>query len=154
MSRASDPQISFADVTFIEQGIETRQRAARQTYESLSLELEELRHGLLPQEVRASRWPGPGRAVEPVTGEIDEHRRFYEAIQQYANHARMASVVRQSNIRLIGPAEPAAHPTHAACRAATPNRNWCPAAPPARRSRSIHLSMTVVYGLAVEEAAK
>ena len=38
---------------------------------------------------------------------MDANRRLYEAILQKANDARMASEVRQSNIRLIGPAEPA-----------------------------------------------
>ena len=48
--------------TFIEQSIETRQRAARQTYESLRVQLEGLRPALLQQAasrsaVRASRGP-------------------------------------------------------------------------------------------------
>ena len=92
---------------FIEQGIETRQRAARQTYEALRARIEELRHGLLRQEVRALSGQ---RTLTSVTREVAASRRFYEAMLQKANHAQLASVVRPSNIRLIGPAEPAARP--------------------------------------------
>ena len=41
---------------------------------------------------------------------MDANRQLYEEILQKANDARMASEVRQSNIRLVGPAEPAARP--------------------------------------------
>ncbi len=64
--------------TFIEQSIEARQRAARQTYESLQVQLEELSHGLLRQEARAAAPSGSDRALEPVTREIDANRRFYD----------------------------------------------------------------------------
>ena len=42
--------------------------------------------------------------------EADTDRQFYEAMLQKVNEAGVASAVRQSNIRLIGPAEPALHP--------------------------------------------
>ena len=94
--------------TFIEQTIEARQREALQTYESLRPQLESLRYRLL--ESRAAmklRW---GRALERFAPGAAVDRRFYEAMVQRANDARMASMVRQSNVRLIGPAQPATTP--------------------------------------------
>ncbi len=96
--------------TFIEQGIESRQRAARETYESLRPQVEEARHQLARQEARGVAAPGAGRRRDSLTGEADENRRFYEAVLQKSNDARMASVVRQTNIRLAGSAVPASRP--------------------------------------------
>jgi receptor protein-tyrosine kinase len=93
--------------TFIDQSTETRQRAARQTYESLRLRLEEIRPRRVPQKTRTAQ-PDPNRG--PLPAKADEDRLLYEAMLQKANDARMALNVRQSNIRLIGPAEPAARP--------------------------------------------
>ena len=96
--------------TFIEQSIETRQRAARQTYESLREQLDALRRELLQPVARAAAKPGAGGERGAGTSEVDANRRFYEAMLQKANDARMASVVNQSNILLIAPAEPAPRP--------------------------------------------
>jgi receptor protein-tyrosine kinase len=96
--------------TFIEQGIETRQRAARQTYESLREQLDELRRELRQPVARAAAKPDAGGGPDPGAREVDANRRFYEAMIQKANDARMASVVSQSNIRLVAPAEPAPRP--------------------------------------------
>ena len=96
--------------TFIEQGIESRQRVARQTYESLRPQLEDLRRELVRQEARAGVPSGPGRRRDSLTVEAGANRRVYEAMLQKTNDARMASVVRQTNIRLAGPAEPASRP--------------------------------------------
>ena len=41
---------------------------------------------------------------------VDANRAFYEAMQQRVNEARVASAIRQTNIRLVGPAEPAQSP--------------------------------------------
>jgi succinoglycan biosynthesis transport protein ExoP len=41
---------------------------------------------------------------------VDANRQFYEAMQQRVNEARVASAIRQTNIRLVGPAEPAPNP--------------------------------------------
>ena len=41
---------------------------------------------------------------------MDGNRQFYEAMSRRADEADVASTVRQSNIRLVGPAQPAAHP--------------------------------------------
>ena len=41
---------------------------------------------------------------------MDGNREFYEAMSRRADEAGVASTVRQSNVRLVGPAEPAAHP--------------------------------------------
>ena len=119
---ARDPQLA-ADVantlaqTFIEQSIETRQRAARQTHESLSLELEELRRKLLRESeaelercmARAVR-VRPCDSVQALKREVDGNRQFYEAMSRRVDEASVASAVRQSNIRLVGPAQPAARP--------------------------------------------
>lgn len=72
--------------TFIEQNIETRQRSGRQTYESLELQLEKM------------------RATPP------RQRAFYKTMLREANDARTASLVRQSNVELLAPAEPPARP--------------------------------------------
>ena len=95
--------------TFIEQTIEARQKIARQTYESLRLQLDELRPGLLRPEARAAK-TGPDGPREPLLRKLDTDRRLYASLLEKANDARLASGVRQSNIRLIGPAEPATRP--------------------------------------------
>ena len=95
--------------TFIEQSIEARQRAARQTYESLRVQLQGLRPALLRKPPPAAQFV-PVAARAPFLATMDANRRLYEEILQKANDARMASELRQSNIRLIGPAEPAGRP--------------------------------------------
>jgi receptor protein-tyrosine kinase len=96
--------------TFIEQNVESRQRLARQTYESLTLQLAEMRHVLLLPEAREFAQPDPAGTRDLLNPEANANRRFYEAMLQKANDARMASLVRQSNIRLVSAAQPAALP--------------------------------------------
>lgn len=113
---ARDPQLAAAIAntlaqTFIEQNIEARQRAAKQTYASLSLELRELRNRLLKSEGRLDTldrgsWIAPGA----LKLELDSNRQFYEIISRRADEARVASSVRQANVFLVSAAEPAAHP--------------------------------------------
>ena len=133
--QARDPQLS-ADIpnaladAFIEQNIEARQRSARQTYTTLSAELEGLRKKLLKSETQLG---GPGRG--PVAGtagarksshglglagwitpynaleaEVNGERQFYEAMSRRADEAAIASTMRQSNIRLAGAAQPPSRP--------------------------------------------
>jgi len=116
VSVARDPQLAAAIANtlaqvFIEQNIEARQRAAKQTYASLSLELEELRRKFLRSEARLSAYDR-GSWVTPsaLKLELDSNRQFYEIISRRADEARVASSVRQSNVSLVSPAEPAAHP--------------------------------------------
>jgi receptor protein-tyrosine kinase len=112
---ASDIANTLAQ-TFIEQGIEARQRAAKQTYASLSLELEELRKRLLKSEAQldvygrgfGGIWTKSTRRESVI--ESDRTRQFYEMISRRADEARVASAVSQSNVRLVGPAQPATHP--------------------------------------------
>jgi polysaccharide biosynthesis transport protein len=78
--------------TFVEQNIMDRQRAARQTYETLTAQLAELRSRPLNSRTEASR------------------REVYDAMLQKADQARIASGLRQSNIRIAGWAQPASHP--------------------------------------------
>ena len=53
-----------------------------------------------------------GRAThyDTLKHAVDANRQFYEAMQQRVNEARVASAIRQTNIRLVGPAEPASAP--------------------------------------------
>ena len=137
VSRARDPQLA-ADLantvaqTFIEQSIEARQRSAQQTFASLSRDLEELRKKTLKAEAELGRY-GHGPAGMSSTGsahrsaagafrsdwmkpytavqrEADGDRQFYESLSRRADEADVASTVRQSNIRLVSPAQPATHP--------------------------------------------
>ena len=128
--QARDPQLA-ADIantlaqTFIDQSIEARQRAATQTLASLKLELEELKSTLLKSETELNAHGREGGRRQSVIGsgrfpwetpdnalkrELDSNRQFYEVISRRVDEARVASAVRQSNIRLVGPAQPAAHP--------------------------------------------
>jgi receptor protein-tyrosine kinase len=70
--------------TFIEQGIQERQRSARETYQSLLPRIEELR-----------------RADHSGTGAT---RHLYDAISELAYHARLASGLSLTNLRLVSPA--------------------------------------------------
>lgn len=133
VSEARTPQLA-SDIantlaqTFIEQGIETRQRVAKQTHASLSLELAELRKRLLLSEAEPD---AHGRADGATTSrggqrdlagsaslgptsayrrELDATRQFYELISRRADEARIASTMSQSNVRLVGPAQPASYP--------------------------------------------
>ena len=106
VAEAREPQ-QAADIantlaqSFIDQSIEARQRAAQQTHAALALDLDRLRGKLLQSETGASR-----RAAR----EDDGNRQFYEALSRQAEEASVASTLRQSNIRLVGAAQPAAHP--------------------------------------------
>jgi len=116
VSQARDPQLA-ADLantlalTFIEQSIEVRQRSAQQTFASLSRDLEELRKKVVKSQSAAgslrSNWVRPYDALQR---EADGNRQFYESLSRRADEADVASTVRQSNIRLIGPAQPATRP--------------------------------------------
>jgi receptor protein-tyrosine kinase len=116
VSSSRDPQLAAAIAntlaqTFIEQNIEVRQRAAKQTYASLSLELEDLRKRLLKSEARLYAYDrGFWTTPSGLKLELDTNRQFYEIIARRADEARVASTVRQSNVSLVSPAEPAAHP--------------------------------------------
>jgi polysaccharide biosynthesis transport protein len=121
---ASDIANTLAQ-TFIDQGIEARQRVAKQTHASLSLELAELRKRLLLSE---GELDAHGRGAEGIASrsdlggsppvgpsialrrELDTTRQFYELISRRADEARVASTMSQSNVRLVGPAQPASHP--------------------------------------------
>jgi hypothetical protein len=43
--------------------------------------------------------------------EVESNRQFYDTMLQKVNEAGIASAVRQSNIRLVAPAEPPIHPS-------------------------------------------
>jgi receptor protein-tyrosine kinase len=137
VAQARDPQLA-ADLantmaqTFIEQSIEARQRSAQQTYASLSRDLEELRKKTLKAEAELGRYGrgpagmlGTGTAHRSAAGafrtdwmkpygalqrEADGDRQFYESLSRRADEADVASTVRQSNIRLVGPAQAPTHP--------------------------------------------
>ena len=104
---AADLANTLAQV-FIEQGIEARQHAARQTYESLRLQLEKLRPGLLEQYAHRTEQLGSVRGSGPLTREAGVDHRVYETMLRKLNEARAASMIRQSDVQLTAPAEPAA----------------------------------------------
>ncbi len=116
VSEARDPQLA-ADIantlaaTFIEQNIEVRQRAAQQTQEWLSLQLEGLRSKLLQSEAKlGADGHTSGAAYSRLKGEVEANRKSYETMSQRVNDARIASTASWSNIRLVGPAQPPARP--------------------------------------------
>ena len=130
---ARDPQLA-ADLantlahTSIERSIEARQRIAQQTHDSLSLQLDQIKNKLLKSEAELSSYGRASRGGEQhqsavisspavnltaynmLKREIDTDRRLYDVMSQRVYDAGVASAVRQSDIRLVGPAQPAAHP--------------------------------------------
>jgi receptor protein-tyrosine kinase len=81
--------------TFIDQGIQERQRTAWQTYQALLPQIEELR--------RTDR--SGSAAVRPAPGtEAGVNREIYDAVAQKAYRARFASGLRLTNVRLVSPA--------------------------------------------------
>jgi len=134
---APEPQLA-ADLantlaqTFIEQNIEARQKAAQQTHASLSKELDNLRQKLLKSEAElglsgpelgevrgagerrqsaggsaGSAWATPDSTLKR---EVAVNRQFFEAMSRRVDEAGIASAVRQSTVRLVGPAQPAPDP--------------------------------------------
>ena len=115
-----NPQLA-ADVantlaqTFIEQGIEVKQRAAQQTQKSLSLQLEVLKNKLLRSEAELAAEEHANRTPRFISHsmlnlELGADRRFYETMLQRVNDSRIAAAVPESNIRLLGPARAAMQP--------------------------------------------
>jgi receptor protein-tyrosine kinase len=74
--------------TFIQQGIQERQRSAWETYQSLAPQVEELR--------RADHSKSAGAA------DVTHH--LYDAMAQKAYHARLAAGLSLTNLRLVSPA--------------------------------------------------
>lgn len=108
---AGNPELAAAMANtlaqvFIEQGIETRQQAAEQLYDSLRLQLKNGDQRLPPEPDWAAKLP-PEAAGGPT---VDGRRQFYESMLERANRAQLASVVRQPHIQLVAPAEPATQP--------------------------------------------
>jgi polysaccharide biosynthesis transport protein len=111
-AEARDPQLA-ADAanelagTFIEQTVRVRQQAARQTFDALNAQLQQIRNKLAESEsrVKASRAPSG-----VLRSEADANRRFYEIMAQRVNEAAVASSIPQPNIRFIGRAQPASRP--------------------------------------------
>jgi receptor protein-tyrosine kinase len=105
---ASSPQLA-ADVantlaaTFIEQDIEARQRAARQTRDALNIQLADLRR-------KVDRSEADSRIPSRASADAVAARKFYESMSQKASEAGVAAAMRQSDIRLISPARPATRP--------------------------------------------
>ncbi len=115
-----NPQLA-ADVantlaqTFIEQGIEVKQRAAQQTQKLLSLQLEVLKNNLLRSEAELAAEEHANRTPRFISHnmlnlELGADRRFYETMLQRVNDSRIAAAVPESNIRLLGPARAAMQP--------------------------------------------
>jgi polysaccharide biosynthesis transport protein len=118
VSEAREPRLA-ADLantlaqSFIDQSIEARQRSAMQTYLSLSLEGEALRKRIAELEDKLDSSPNLDSATRSYIAlkqELDANRKFNENISRRADEARLASAVSQSNLRLVGPAQPPVHP--------------------------------------------
>jgi receptor protein-tyrosine kinase len=123
VSEARDPQLA-ANVanalaqTFIDQSIDARQHAARQTQVALSMELEDMRRKILESEAVLDGFGsqfggknGKGAATySTLERELEANKAFYNVLWRRIDEARLASTVSQSNIRLVGPAQPAGHP--------------------------------------------
>ena len=117
---ARDPQLA-ADVantlaqSFIDQGIEAKQRSAQQTHMLLSRQLEALKNKLLRSEAELAAEERANRTARLTSDaalqrEVDADRRFYETMWQRVNDARIAAAVFESNIRTLGPARAATYP--------------------------------------------
>ncbi len=93
-SLAADIANTLAE-TFIEQSVQQRQASARQTYQLLVSQLADLRSTLRLSPKGAERGPG-----------TDVNRQVYDAMKQKAYHARLATSLPVTNIRLAGLAVP------------------------------------------------
>jgi receptor protein-tyrosine kinase len=96
--------------TFIDQSVEARQRSAKETHDTLSIEREALREKLVSGEADLGALAKSGKDTAALRRELDEGRRFYQAISERIDQARVASTVNQSSARLVSPARPAARP--------------------------------------------
>jgi receptor protein-tyrosine kinase len=85
--------------TFVEQNIDARQKAARQTYETLTAQLADFADKAGPLRNALPRHGGITRVAGP-------NREVYDAMLQKIDEARIASGLRQSNIRIVSAAEP------------------------------------------------
>jgi succinoglycan biosynthesis transport protein ExoP len=94
---AADLANSLA-AALIDQGIEARRRAARQTYESLQPALGAFRRDLRIYE-------GAGARTGERSPEAEANRRVYANLKQRADEAWVASIAGQSNFRWINAAE-------------------------------------------------
>jgi len=123
VAQARDPQLAalLANTlaqTFIEQSVEARQRSAQQTYASLSRDLAEIRRKAIKSQAELGAYGRGGSSAalgfggfrRTPYGEADGNRTFYEAMSRRVEEASLASTVRQSNIRLVGPAQPPSRP--------------------------------------------
>jgi receptor protein-tyrosine kinase len=113
---AGDPQLAAAVANtlaqiFIQQNVEARQRAAQQTRESLMRPLKDLNRQLLQSEMDLrTHIPASGPIYARLKRTVDTNRQSYEAISRRVADASVASAVAQSNIRVVGPAQPAPLP--------------------------------------------
>lgn len=118
VAEARDPNLA-ADLantlaqTFIDQSIDARQKSARETLFSLSLERDRLRKRLQQSEAALQGYAKAdreGTGYSTLKRDLDANRQFYQIISQRADEARVASAVDQSNARLVSPAQPPARP--------------------------------------------
>ena len=96
--------------SFIEQTVETRQQAARQTQAALSIERDALGRRLLQSEAEFDLRERGTASYNALKREIEANRQYYRVIAQRIDEARVASAMSQSNVRLVSPARPAARP--------------------------------------------
>lgn len=103
----------------IETSVESRQRTAQQTYAALNVQLAVFGHRLrdsenrLAEVVRSAAGSSPAlrrASLDELKREVELNRKTFETMSQRADDARIASAVRQANIRLVSPAQPADGP--------------------------------------------
>lgn len=104
--------------TFVEDAVESRRRAAKQTESALSAELVDAGRSLLVSQAQFASYgdslrpkhPAESVKYETAKRQLEANRQFYELLSRRIDEARLASSLAQANVRLAGPAQPAAHP--------------------------------------------
>ncbi len=103
-----------AQIAQLESAIRRESRRVHQTVQNDYLAAQRRASGLAAiysrQSAAVSQMTAKMTHYNTLKHEVDTNRQFYEAMLQKVNEAGLASAVRQSNIRLVAPAEPALHP--------------------------------------------
>ena len=103
-----------AQIAQLEFAVQKETRRLRRSLENDFLAAQRRERGLAAAQAQqsaiVSNMTGKMTHYNTLKHEADANRQFYEAMLQKVNEAGVASAVRQSNIRLVAPAEPALHP--------------------------------------------
>ena len=103
-----------AQIVQLEAAIARESRRVRQSVQNDYVAAQRRQTGLASvyarQSALVSKMTAKMTHYNTLKHEVDTNRQFYEAMLQKVNEAGLASAVRQSNIRLVAPAEPAFRP--------------------------------------------